>query len=97
MTLVTLRSDIHIFKIEYLIHSEGHCNGIAFWMDWDLDGSGEYIISTGPIKPIESGMKIDWDMHSRQGVHLFSRSVEEHVAFNFLYNQIAGSIAFKTL
>ncbi|KAM7356509.1 arginine methyltransferase 7 isoform 2-T2 [Cochliomyia hominivorax] len=52
------------------------CNGIALWVDWMLDNTGNNIsiISSGPSEPIEVGTFIKWDMFIRQGVHLYSNA-----------------------
>lgn len=48
------------------------CNGIAIWTDWLLDGStaSKSTVTSGPCSEIELGQIINWDIHSRQGVHL---------------------------
>ena len=48
------------------------CNGLALWADFSF---GEDLkISTGPVKEIVVGEKIDWDYYTRPGVHLIKHS-----------------------
>jgi len=67
--------DIHNFKTETLLPLENiqldDVNGMALWMDWDL--SEDISISTGPTKDVRVGEDIVWDVHSKQGVHLFPK------------------------
>lgn len=64
-------------------HRAGECNGVAIWTDWLLDGRtncAQTTVSTGPTVPasqVRPGQLIDWDLHSRQGVHLLPRA--QHV------------------
>ena len=53
--------------------TSGMCNGVAVWMDWQIDEVRT--VTTGPVAPVIPGQKIEWDMYTRQGVHLF-RSVQ---------------------
>uniref|UniRef100_A0A1I8N5W2 Protein arginine N-methyltransferase n=2 Tax=Musca domestica TaxID=7370 RepID=A0A1I8N5W2_MUSDO len=52
------------------------CNGIALWVDWLLDSTGnpKSIVSSGPTEPIEVGKHVKWNMFVRQGVHLMSQT-----------------------
>lgn len=38
-------------------------------MDFYLDE--EHVLSSGPVSPVVPGDKIDWDIHSKQGVFFF--------------------------
>jgi hypothetical protein len=44
-------------------------SGVALWMDWHLDD--EHCLSGGPTSPVVAGREVEWDLHSKQGVHLF--------------------------
>ncbi|XP_054733207.1 protein arginine N-methyltransferase 7 [Anastrepha obliqua] len=84
--LATPQEVLHInfrdFNNEYstngliTIESDASCNGIALWVDWDIDGVGspKSFVSTGPVESIVPGNFIKWDMFVRQGVHLFDES-----------------------
>ena len=64
---------------------------MALWMDWHLTSDPEDIVSGGPRSQVIVGDQIEWDLHSRQGVHFFQgdhlgprrrvRSVEVDVVF----------------
>jgi len=43
-------------------------NGVALWMEWSLDESGDNVLSSGPVSSTSVGHKIHWDMDSKQGV-----------------------------
>lgn len=93
----------HIFIVILLIffiisdfYRDGICNGIAFWVDWDLDGNGQNIITTGPIQPIEKGKYIKWYMHIKQGVHLLAEEYDlKNLHCTFQFNSKLGKISFK--
>jgi protein arginine N-methyltransferase 7 len=55
-------------------YSDGVCNGIAIWVDWDLDD--DITVSSGPIDDIIPGSRISWDPYTRQGVQIFSEIVQ---------------------
>ncbi|XP_036336326.1 protein arginine N-methyltransferase 7 isoform X2 [Rhagoletis pomonella] len=63
------------------IESDGSLNGIAFWVEWNIDGgtSPKSVVSTGPVESIVPGKFIKWDMFVRQGVQLFE---ESHTVLN---------------
>lgn len=42
---------------------------MALWMNWYLTESE--MLCTGPISNVVIGEYVKWDMHSKQGVHLF--------------------------
>ena len=55
--------------------SGGRVNGVALWMSWQLSEEEEEdgaVLCTGPVSPVKEGELIEWDMHSKQGVHLLS-------------------------
>lgn len=60
---------------EIQTESDGTCNGIALWVEWNIDGglSSKSIVSTGHVEPIVPGKFIKWDMFVRQGVQLFEQ------------------------
>ncbi len=61
---------------------------MALWMNWHLTDSE--IICTGPKAEVSIGDDVKWDMHSKQGVHLFmnddaqrsKRSIKCQTKFN---------------
>ncbi|KAJ8928652.1 hypothetical protein NQ314_018746 [Rhamnusium bicolor] len=71
------------------------CNGIALWVDWNLEGISKSIISTGPVVPIELGQNIHWDMYTRQGVCLFPSKTVKNIDYNFKFDFNEGNISFK--
>lgn len=56
-------------SIDWTFETSGSCNGIAIWTDWVLTES-DNVVTTGPISSVTVGEIIDWDFHTRQGVHL---------------------------
>ncbi|CAH0546347.1 unnamed protein product [Brassicogethes aeneus] len=76
----------------FQISSDLECNGIAIWIDWVHDGS---VISTGPTEPIVVGEKIEWDIHTRQGVCLFPNTLKKAINYDFKFDFISGNILFK--
>jgi hypothetical protein len=51
----------------------GLLNGVALWIDWELDG--ENTTSGGPIVPTELSHYAQWDVHSKQAVYFFKQPV----------------------
>ncbi|XP_023027368.2 arginine methyltransferase 7 [Leptinotarsa decemlineata] len=82
-----------------IFHIQGNmeCNGIALWVDWNLDDSPDSTITTGPIRPIEIGKNIHWDMYTRQGVCLFPGRNHKEIEYNFKFDFHDGNITFKCL
>ena len=39
---------------------------------------GDVVVTTGPVDPVVTGKPVSWDVHSKQGVHLFPK---HHRAF----------------
>lgn len=58
--------------------SAGSCNGIAFWTEFNFLSTQTTIISTGPLNDMALNHFIDWDMYTRQGVHLFWKPIESN-------------------
>lgn len=58
------------------LFSSGSCNGIAFWTEYNFLNTPSSIISTGPLSDLALNKFIDWDMYTRQGVHLFWKPIE---------------------
>lgn len=86
------------------MHSAGECNGVAIWTDWDLDGSGrpQATVSSGPTVPaaqVRAGQLIDWDVHSRQGVHLLPHArhvqAEQHMFCEATFVPADGNVDFR--
>ncbi|XP_066254433.1 protein arginine N-methyltransferase 7 [Euwallacea similis] len=70
------------------------CNGIALWVNWNLDDTAKGTISTGPTQPIVVGQKVHWDIYTRQGVCLFSAKQVKVLQFYFSFNFKEGNINF---
>ncbi len=47
----------------------GKVNGVALWMVWDF--GDDDTLSSGPTESVKVGSVIEWDVHSKQGVHIF--------------------------
>lgn len=63
-------------------------NGMALWMEWQLDE--ETFVANGPKSDLIMGSKVDWDVHSKQGVHLFKSPWKP-------WSEIDAKVAFKTM
>ncbi len=49
-------------------------------MVWHLDESTS--LSSGPVAPVSIGEEVEWDIHSKQGVHFFvKRSADDEQIF----------------
>lgn len=59
------------FIMYFSIYSNGSCNGVAIWVDWQLDL--DLSVSCGPIEEVTPGKRMSWDPYTRQGVHLFHK------------------------
>ncbi|XP_055909924.1 protein arginine N-methyltransferase 7 [Eupeodes corollae] len=84
------------------IEENGSCNGIALWVDWNIDGSNNprSIVTTGPTQPITVGDYVQWDMFVRQGVHLIPEpnKVDKHVSkveWSVEFRPVSGEIKFN--
>ena len=69
--------------------------GMALWMEWDF-GGGEKL-SSGPIFPSMAGQEVEWDRHSKQGVHLFVKKAEieaESVNCSVTFDPAEGDVHF---
>ncbi|CAH1119806.1 unnamed protein product [Phaedon cochleariae] len=84
-------------KGTFLIQGDLDCNGIALWVDWNLDDSPKSTVTTGPVLPIQVGEKIHWDMYTRQGVCLFSGRTDKEVPYSFKFDFSDGNITFKCI
>ncbi|XP_074644221.1 protein arginine N-methyltransferase 7-like [Tubulanus polymorphus] len=56
-------------KLEF--ERKGRCNGVAFWMEYELDDDEH--VSRGTLKPLNVGNKPTWDIETQQGVHLLKQ------------------------
>ncbi|XP_031640693.1 protein arginine N-methyltransferase 7 [Contarinia nasturtii] len=63
---------------ELEIRTAGSCNGIAFWTEYNFFNTQASIVSTGPLNDLALNHFIDWDMYTRQGVHLFWKPIESN-------------------
>lgn len=75
---------------------------MAVWTDWLLSGaddaSDKSTVTSGPIGPVAVGKLIEWDMHSRQGVHLlphaFDVQTSQQMRFHVSFQPADGNISF---
>jgi hypothetical protein len=54
---------------------------MALWMEWRLhddDDDVGNVVSGGPVDPVVIGQQIEWDVHSKQGVHFFKKTKNEN-------------------
>lgn len=82
-----------VLEIENI--SDEVCNGVAFWVEWEIDENK--ILACGPTKNIlKIGELIEWKMEERQAVHLISSQkvdkiqnilidVDENLCMDFTY------------
>lgn len=49
----------------------GNVNGVALWMDWQLDENTK--ISGGPTGPVTLSQNVQWDVHSKQAVYFIKK------------------------
>ncbi|KAG5338171.1 ANM7 methyltransferase, partial [Acromyrmex heyeri] len=82
---------------EIPILDSGTCNGIAIWVDWQLDS--DLSVSCGPIEEIVPSKRVSWDPYTRQGVHLFrtiSNVTEKStLSWSFTFLPQNGEVEFK--
>ncbi|KAL1517658.1 hypothetical protein ABEB36_001395 [Hypothenemus hampei] len=77
------------------IEWNAQCNGIALWVEWNLNNSPKGVVSTGPTEDIVLGKEIQWDKYTRQGVSLFSSKSIDFVTYQFSFNFKEGNVSFK--
>jgi len=78
----------------FIPESSTPVNGVALWMEWSLDE--DTVVSGGPVKKVLVGQKVDWDMDSKQGVHLVKNPVScsrMQYKIDFIPNE--GDLSFK--
>lgn len=79
------------------ILQNGSCNGVALWVDWQLDA--EISVSCGPTQEIVPGKRISWDRYTRQGVHIFRNikdvSCDDLLSWSFAFVPQHGSVEFQ--
>ena len=74
--------------------------GMALWMEWDLLDDEGMNLSGGPVNSFTKiGEKIEWDVHSKQGVHFFQQNLEnrkvESVQCEIVFKPEEGDFEFK--
>lgn len=83
-------------NIIFRFYSNGTYNGIAIWIDWYLDE--ETMVSCGPIDDVAPGQRINWDPHTRQGVHLphdvKQVTNENFIKSSFKFDPKEGTVQF---
>lgn len=87
---------MHIFLYFLNYFRSGMCNGVALWIDWQLNS--EITVSSGPTVKVQSGERISWDPFTRQGVHLFKdiTHVTQHsiISWSFNFAPQSGNIKY---
>jgi len=75
---------IHNFQRETCLPLEWEniqdLNGMALWIDWHLNE--ELSMTTGPRQEVVVGQDVEWDVHAKQGVHLFPKHKSVNVTGN---------------
>ncbi len=51
----------------------GKLNGIALWVDWQLDENTT--VSGGPVTPVTLNQNVHWDAHSKQAVYFLKNPI----------------------
>ena len=71
--------------------------GMSFWMKWQLDFEGEYCLNTGPTSEVRLGEVIEWDMYSKQGVHLFQedKKAGSKIQLETIFEPQEGDLKFS--
>ena len=71
--------------------------GMALWMVWHLNEDGDSLC-TGPVEEIQIGQDVQWDLHSKQGVHFFPPEKQSgrisNVAVKVAFQPSDGEIEF---
>ncbi|XP_063705621.1 protein arginine N-methyltransferase 7 [Culicoides brevitarsis] len=86
------------YKNEGMLKIASKCNGIAIWIDWQLNSSPKSVISTGPRSEIHENEFILWSMSSRQGVFFVSETKEMsemHFSVNYCLETNKLDFEFK--
>lgn len=65
-------------------------------MEWILEEDPEIVVSSGPAVETKIGEFIEWDIHSRQGVYLFSDQNTDRIIYDFQMDINKGYIRFKS-
>ena len=47
----------------------GTLNGVALWINWQLDENTAISVCGGPTGPVTLGQNVQWDVHSKQAVY----------------------------
>jgi len=63
-------------------------SGVTLWMTWKLGISEEHQVTCGPIEAPVLGQKVEWDIHSKQGVHLLKKIASK-------WTQLETKVTFK--
>jgi len=76
-----------------LSDSELPLNGVALWMDWQLDS--ETVVSGGPCTATLPGQPVVWDLDTKQGVHLISNPrLSRKLRYNIQFVPADGDFVF---
>ncbi|KAK5642476.1 hypothetical protein RI129_008643 [Pyrocoelia pectoralis] len=96
LSLETLAdTDVYDNSITFQLEGNSNYNGVALWVDWDLDGSPKNVITTGPTTLPKVGEWIQWDMHTRQGIQFLKYEKKNYVTSQFRFNVREGKINFS--
>lgn len=91
---VSRKISCETWELLIIFYRPNGCNGIALWVDWQIDLSDKNLISTGPLLHPTIGKPVVWDVHNRQGVYLFQNMKQNVVHYNFTFNSSHGNILF---
>lgn len=72
-TLSGVTNEIVECKGTFNLPVAGSLNGVALWIDWQLDENTT--ISGGPTLPVTLGQNIQWDVHSKQAVYFIKQPI----------------------
>lgn len=78
----------------FVFFSNSKYNGIALWIEWILDDNDKNVISTGPTVPPTINQFIQWDMHTRQGVHFLESKNKDGICSKIDFDVKNGLIKF---
>ncbi|KAK4876816.1 hypothetical protein RN001_009322 [Aquatica leii] len=81
-------------SVEFQLDEKMKYNGVALWIDWDLDGNDKNVISTGPTASPKRGEHVQWDLHTRQGVHFLDFESKSTLRVDFVFDVKDGKIKF---
>ncbi|KAF5305598.1 hypothetical protein FQR65_LT07678 [Abscondita terminalis] len=81
-------------SIDFELYDNSNYNGVALWIEWDLEGDGQHVLNTGPTVLPEPGQHIQWDVHTRQGVHFMDFEAKSTIKGDFDFDVKNGKLKF---